>query len=380
MSRSNALNRFDSLLKNLVVVGSACAIVITTWAASDHYMLDRNKHDDFYGNTSVVRNAGNTSFGNEIFEKYITPIDENQVIEFGYSGLINGIKCQEPWWKLLDTDIEYKELIITPKIPDIFSYEVKLEKIIINDKDVPLNYFTQTTRTKEDICNSDTTPEYRVNLSTLLDKGIINHEDSSFRLDQISLEVSGEIHLNEYRTVAREKVGTLKDLEKLPSTIKRFTDESYYLGKYPINDSKIQEIAKNLRNGKENVLDVVRACYDYTLDVLTYYPEELYLNVLQAIKDGRGDCDDYAKILVTLCRANGIPAKEVNIGDIAYLPWFGPGGHDWAEVCVPLIDGEFKWILVEPTWGDTSGEPEKYFQCKDDEHLYLVELEARVEN
>lgn len=67
----------------------------------------------------------------------------------------------------------------------------------------------------------------------------------------------------------------------------------------------------------------------------------------QILAEGRGDCLEYATLLVALCRNAGIPARVVS--GIAYAGSNPPGFayHAWAEV---LENG--RWVALDPTWNE----------------------------
>lgn len=63
--------------------------------------------------------------------------------------------------------------------------------------------------------------------------------------------------------------------------------------------------------------------------------------VAQVLKQGYGHCWDFSDCFVTLCRAAGVPSRQV-------LGWLhGVSGHVWAEV---LVEGR-GWLAVDPTAG-----------------------------
>lgn len=68
-------------------------------------------------------------------------------------------------------------------------------------------------------------------------------------------------------------------------------------------------------------------------------------NSLEVLKTMKGDCTEHSTLFVGLCRAAGIPARQI-VG-IGYAPEFGGFGyHAWAEVWVG------KWVAMDPTWGE----------------------------
>jgi hypothetical protein len=63
--------------------------------------------------------------------------------------------------------------------------------------------------------------------------------------------------------------------------------------------------------------------------------------VQQVVKQGYGHCWDFSDVFVTLCRASGVPARQVG-------GWLvGQGGHVWAEA----MTDEQVWEAFDPTVG-----------------------------
>ena len=60
-----------------------------------------------------------------------------------------------------------------------------------------------------------------------------------------------------------------------------------------------------------------------------------YTSVDLAIKNRVGDCEERACTFIALCRANGIPARQV------WIP-----GHVWAEIALHDHDGVWHWIPI----------------------------------
>ena len=65
----------------------------------------------------------------------------------------------------------------------------------------------------------------------------------------------------------------------------------------------------------------------------------------KVIEQKFGHCWDYSDVFVTLCRASGVPARQV-LGWHAYMQ-----GHVWSEVLKPGRG----WIPLDPTSGMTCG-------------------------
>jgi len=69
-------------------------------------------------------------------------------------------------------------------------------------------------------------------------------------------------------------------------------------------------------------------------------------NALAVLRKRQGDCSEHSILFVALCRAAGIPARQVvGIGYSKAMKGFGY--HAWAEVYVG------KWVAMDPTWGET---------------------------
>lgn len=108
------------------------------------------------------------------------------------------------------------------------------------------------------------------------------------------------------------------------------------------DDALVREAAKGLRRDSQEA--TVRAIYEWVRDHLTYagYLAD-DLGARYALENRRGDCTEYADLVVALARANGIPARMVGgyvlTQDAAPRP---QDYHNWAEVF--LGDG---WRVVD---------------------------------
>lgn len=109
-----------------------------------------------------------------------------------------------------------------------------------------------------------------------------------------------------------------------------------------VGDSRIRELAAVLR--RPNEMDTAWAIYDWVRGNLTYagYLAE-DLGALQALLTRRGDCTEYADLVVALARACGICARMLGgyvvDRDVVVRP---QDYHNWAEL---YLDG--RWALVD---------------------------------
>lgn len=118
-----------------------------------------------------------------------------------------------------------------------------------------------------------------------------------------------------------------------------------WLGSEPLVESdhvSIRELAQSLRGGDE--LQTAWAVYQWVGKELHY---EGYVaqdkGALYAITERRGDCTEYAALVVALMRANGIPARVAG-GHVLERDGLlkAVDYHNWAEV---LLQG--RWQIVD---------------------------------
>ncbi len=114
-------------------------------------------------------------------------------------------------------------------------------------------------------------------------------------------------------------------------------------------DGPIKLLADSITRGKTTVLARARAIYDWTCENMFRDPTTKGCgkgDVCQLLKQPGGKCTDIHSVFVALCRAAGIPAREifgVRLGkkdgqDIS--KW----QHCWAEFYLPGYD----WVPVDP--------------------------------
>ncbi|MEM3640558.1 MAG: transglutaminase-like domain-containing protein [Candidatus Bathyarchaeia archaeon] len=133
------------------------------------------------------------------------------------------------------------------------------------------------------------------------------------------------------------------------------------VGPWLTNNSQLRQLAYDIAKNETRVLTIVKKLVEwithninYTVHEVPYYANETYI-------ERKGDCDDQAVLLATLCRILGIPAY-IQIGCI-YLPaatyvsetyWEGHvtsvqkriGWHGWTMVYVP----PWGWLPVDLTY------------------------------
>jgi transglutaminase-like putative cysteine protease len=146
---------------------------------------------------------------------------------------------------------------------------------------------------------------------------------------------------------------------------------SFYTSSQPFlqsNNTNIINKAQEIAGGYSSVVEKARAIYLYLVKNMKYELQTEVLGALGALQGMKGDCSEFASLMVAMLRAQGIPARKVVglglvKGNIATPePLFAPTigltynytskqanipGHAWLQYYVPNIG----WITVDPTWG-----------------------------
>lgn len=138
---------------------------------------------------------------------------------------------------------------------------------------------------------------------------------------------------------------------------------------WQVNDSSIQKLAKQLQT-PEKIYDYVVSHLSYDFGRVGINQERLgAVGILQ--NPTQAVCLEFTDLFVTLARAAGIPAREVDgygytqnalerpISKVADIL------HAWPEY-YDLTKKE--WIMVDPTWGNTTGGVD-YFHQLDTDHI-----------
>lgn len=114
-------------------------------------------------------------------------------------------------------------------------------------------------------------------------------------------------------------------------------------------DGKVKILADTITKGKTTVLEKARAIYDWTCENMYRDPKTIGCgpgDVCSLLKRPGGKCTDIHSVFVALCRAAGIPAREVfGLRQGKKSPQDITGWqHCWAEFYLPGYD----WVPVDP--------------------------------
>jgi len=132
-------------------------------------------------------------------------------------------------------------------------------------------------------------------------------------------EVIFEIEVTRSRIVLGDQTEDLV-IPKRPSTdLKIFLGTSPYID---IGDSRIKSAARDFAAAEHaNAWTHVEAIYDWVREKVEYVEGDIK-TASQALRDGKGDCEEMTSLFVAVCRASRIPARMVWIPDHCYPEFY----------------------------------------------------------
>ncbi|HWE60302.1 MAG TPA: transglutaminase family protein [Chloroflexota bacterium] len=119
-------------------------------------------------------------------------------------------------------------------------------------------------------------------------------------------------------------------------------------------DERLRAAATTLRASGVTGLELAQAIMEWVYGAMSYMPDVtgVRTTAAEALALGQGVCQDYAHIMLALCRLCGIPARYVS----GHL--LGEGGtHAWVEVLLPAARarGEAMAFAFDPTHNRRAG-------------------------
>jgi transglutaminase-like putative cysteine protease len=131
--------------------------------------------------------------------------------------------------------------------------------------------------------------------------------------------------------------------------ITRYLSETKY---WETNDEYIKQEAETLMKDQGTLLDVIKADYRYINNKLEYdqnktTSENTRIGAKEALLGGPSVCMEYADVMISLLRAQGIPSRAA-LG-YANLRETAPETqvrHQWVQIWVP----DYGWLSVDPTF------------------------------
>lgn len=178
--------------------------------------------------------------------------------------------------------------------------------------------------------------------------------------ERVDVKVEGSVQIF---SVARDFMKPSQD------TLNKNLQASDY---WEVNDPQIQQLARTLKTPK--------AIYDYVTSTLSYdynrvRPNVERLGAKAALQSpNTAICMEFTDLFVTLARAAGIPAREINGYAYTENPEIEPLSlvadvlHAWPEY---WDSSREVWVPVDPTWGSTTGGVD-FFNKLDLRHFAFV--------
>ena len=124
-------------------------------------------------------------------------------------------------------------------------------------------------------------------------------------------------------------------------------------------DSKAVAKGADLAKDTYSDLEVIENIYTYVIDNITYDDNKAatvqygYVpDVDETLSSGKGICFDYASLMCTMLRSQGIPARlDVGYSGEAYHAWISAYAKEFGWVSgIIEFDGK-SWKLMDPTFG-----------------------------
>lgn len=139
-----------------------------------------------------------------------------------------------------------------------------------------------------------------------------------------------------------------------PPTAMTENRPSYLTGSLtlPVNHPRILKLLPQRPTTETQTPDqLAQDLIDQTRAQLTYSKNQPAGSVLAALETGRGECVDFADLLTTLARSQGIASRTVY--GIAYSPLPDPGFrfHAWNEIW-----HQQGWRALDPTWDQSKAD------------------------
>lgn len=170
--------------------------------------------------------------------------------------------------------------------------------------------------------------------------------DNSFFLFQQKVRTKGTISLERIISIyptpstvpPHTSWGRISDVPRL---LQRKYKQSFTY--WPLNSPAIQDISQEHWFSTDDLSGWVYAANNY-ITMRIKYPEkqDKRLGADQALRTGRGDCDEFTDLFITLARIRGIPCRRLT-GYFIHQTNNDAEPHAWTELLSPTLG----WIPVD---------------------------------
>jgi hypothetical protein len=164
----------------------------------------------------------------------------------------------------------------------------------------------------------------------------------------VTTDVVGEVA---YRSYDLSKSGKQSDIPA--DLVRKYTSATHYWQQ----TADIKRAAASVSDRNKPVADNVKAMYQYVINRLSYNNDKIAFNIRQgsALAYSNPDnavCLEYADLLVSMLRSQGIPARMPvgygYSGNLKQSAAVADSLHSWVEAYVPGVG----WMTLDPTWGE----------------------------
>jgi len=144
---------------------------------------------------------------------------------------------------------------------------------------------------------------------------------------------------------------------KIPSEVRTaYTKDSQIYG---LASVPIRRKARELVDGRKNLVERVRAIYDFVAQDLTYLRQGGWDPAPEVLARKSGSCSEFSYVFSSLCRANGIPTRFVGATmfrpkQVKEYPYVDKVWHRWVQIYFPGVG----WVHMDPT--RDRGKPAKH--------------------
>jgi len=177
----------------------------------------------------------------------------------------------------------------------------------------------------------------------------------------IKVNIKGEIYGYDLSVASRDQ----NDLLTTPADIYEYLKPERMI---EANDPEIRKAAAKLEG--DSRVKTVENIYDFVIDHMEPdISREKSAGALQALKTGKGKCQDYCDFFVALCRARDIPARSINGYILDYV--IDPK-HAWIEVYFHNMG----WVPFDPILGEQESSPsnERWFFDLPTNYVYFTHI------
>lgn len=190
----------------------------------------------------------------------------------------------------------------------------------------------------------------------------INDEKASYNIDDLS-NLSYTVNKKElngtnfsYESIIEATVNVVKYnvdeskiklVQRYPSDVEVFLEPSLGIQ----SDSEVfKEIASSIIGDETNPFKKAKLIFDYTYTVMNYDESTGNKTALDAVNTKIGVCTDYARLMVAILRAEGIPSRTISGFKIpTHLDEVDLNKEEYNHMWVEFYLEEYGWIPADPT-------------------------------